>query len=290
MVDAQVVSGVDRIYLFIDAIENDNGELAELADRPKVELTLCDDSYWSEQGIPRPSKVEARQMANANNALQKARGIGLKWLAHLDADEMILGLEALIGELQGLPSSVDAVKLRVLEGIPSSAEHRNPFEEIHDFKLAAPPTITRGRTRRALVAISYEARCLLGAATPARGVLASGLINGHSSGKSLVNTAKDLRMGIHVPSLMSGRRPAVVASQTGLLAHYFGWNSRTWAEKWVNRPYLDPDKTTKVRARQLELYEESKRDLSPERIWSENFLMSSAEVEWLSRLGLVQSW
>lgn len=140
--------GFARIFLFFD--DPDDEWIALVPDDERVAVIPCDQHLrdcwadWPEQRAQVDEQVMARQILNAEVALQLARGEGIDWLVHLDADEL-LDCEAPIPTIL---AGVDPVILQItfpnLEVMPECADVVDMFRELTLFKRN-PRGLPRGR-------------------------------------------------------------------------------------------------------------------------------------------------
>ncbi|MCJ7726070.1 MAG: glycosyltransferase family 2 protein, partial [Acidimicrobiia bacterium] len=128
--------GIDHMYVFLDDPADPAGP--RLAELPGVTVVKCDAAHWARLGLDggRDAPIEARILANTNEAFRRARSEGFDWFVHLDVDELIhvpIGVQRL---LDAAPGRIDALLLPLLEAVPRRPDHLRPFEEITAFKSA----------------------------------------------------------------------------------------------------------------------------------------------------------
>ncbi|MFV1594421.1 glycosyltransferase family 2 protein [Phaeobacter sp. JH20_36] len=111
--------GAHRLHLYLDAPNLE--AYPHLKAHPKVRVTTCDDSHWSQRKKPRPKMHQARQTMNATHAYGR---IQADWVAHIDVDEFLWphisarGARPQIGEiLAALPAETDVLRMRPLEAL-----------------------------------------------------------------------------------------------------------------------------------------------------------------------------
>lgn len=143
--------GFERLYLFMDP---DDPGLAETARLPGVVVTVVDDAYrtnlrhhpycqqYASQiyatGAARtsPDALTALQLSNMAIGLDRARHDGIRWLLHIDCDELFYPGS---GDAREHFRSLDSLAIgqaRYInhEAIPNRDEHDDYFAEITLFK------------------------------------------------------------------------------------------------------------------------------------------------------------
>lgn len=135
-----LAAGFDHLYLTWD----DPGERPprEIVRRGVTHLT-ADRRRWrrlpgfAEYGPHVGREVMARQVLNVEAALARARADGMRWLLHLDIDELWVaragGAQEHFRTLDASP--FDGARYLNLEGVPERADLRDPFREVTLFKV-----------------------------------------------------------------------------------------------------------------------------------------------------------
>lgn len=174
-VERNLAAGADHLFVFLDA--PDPEVEAYLTTHPQVSHTVTDATYWTPE---RPSSLNARQVTNANLAMQLLAGLeGSHWLFHIDADEV---LQIDRDRLEQLGPEVRVVRLAPLEAV---SQMRWGGEVSHFKKMLPRPQIN-----------DLVARGLIPA--PEEGEPANGsYFRGHVQGKIGVRPSLDLRMQLH---------------------------------------------------------------------------------------------
>ncbi|CAM9404632.1 unnamed protein product [Phaeothamnion confervicola] len=143
--------GFDRIYLFFDAADgSDEAYVRRVEEEPsflgRVEITRAgaehDEavrescSLWPSLALFYETEVQARQSLNAELAIQRAEAEGLRWLLHIDADELFWTPEPSVKphfaalEAQG----VEQMTYANHEGVPERDGVDNYFAEVTLFR------------------------------------------------------------------------------------------------------------------------------------------------------------
>jgi hypothetical protein len=109
--------GAKRIFLYLDAPDPDVVSLLDAHD--KIDLTVCDDAYWTACGKARMDTHQIRQAHNATRALGLAKG-QVDWLGHIDTDEFVLCNTKFSTALRKVPDDIAAVRLFPAEALAST--------------------------------------------------------------------------------------------------------------------------------------------------------------------------
>lgn len=167
--------------------------------------------------------LELHQLACMDEALGRARRDGFDWLLHLDVDEFAWGGPeapdgSLVDLLAGVAPEVDAVVLRTLEVVPTTADLGKPFWE---QRLAQDGGVVE--------------RDLLDPASGEVQRLRKWL--GHSLGKSAVRTDRDVQAASsHRWTRRQGRRPPAPLplreEQRGSHLHFVAAGPGHWLRKY----------------------------------------------------------
>ena len=141
--------GFHRIYLFFD--DPRDAWISEVPSDDRVEILPCDDelrSCWADWPAMRAfvgTEVMARQVLNAELAIQLGRQAGIQWLLHLDADELIdFGETSVEGFFSDLGRSVEQVSFLNMEVVPEAVDVLDMFREMTLFKrnrMQIPPRV-----------------------------------------------------------------------------------------------------------------------------------------------------
>lgn len=153
--------GFERLYLFMDP---DDPGLEEIARLPGVFVTVVDDTYranlqhhpYAEQYAAQifatgaaktsPDALTALQLSNMAVGLDLARSDGVRWLLHIDCDELFYPDKGDAREHFALLDALSIGQARYInhEAIPERDEHDDYFAEITLFKrngAEVPPEI-----------------------------------------------------------------------------------------------------------------------------------------------------
>jgi len=116
--------GASRLFIYLD--EPEPAQIDYLSAHPQIDVTACDDAYWSAQPTPRHETHQRRQMYNANHAYNRC---DLNWLAHIDVDEFILPPRPMAQILAGIPADIAYVNLPPVERLapPPNAAHSTDY-------------------------------------------------------------------------------------------------------------------------------------------------------------------
>jgi hypothetical protein len=214
--------GVDEFYVYADHPQDRS--LETVADLPFVHpRSTVPAAQYAEHPAFQPQVanyryVPSRQVLNAFDAIERARGAGVDWLIHLDPDELIcLDTERtrrghLRERLAGIGAAVEMVWFSPIEIVQTGAAYTNVFAEAVLFKRP-----TRSITRKVIDPMS-------------RAMVSIPSFYGHVAGKSGVRLGADVRpAGPHRFSRMDGR--LLRARTIGLLLHYFAYDFRDFYKK-----------------------------------------------------------
>lgn len=207
--------GFDHIFLMFD--DPADPAIAWAQTQAGVSAIARDDSLrrawskltrWGENAAHVEREVMARQTLNAEHAMNLARAMGLKWLLHIDADELFYTPDgdaaAHFSWLEGTP--IETVSYANFEAVPETEETGDFFRAVTLFKkpklLRAPP--------------SPEAKALI----ETTGQLAPNFFHFYDNGKSAVRlSAQGMRpKGVH-SFVRSGQYVSAQSPQQFIL-HY----------------------------------------------------------------------
>ncbi|MEM8591916.1 MAG: glycosyltransferase family 2 protein [Pseudomonadota bacterium] len=206
--------GASEIHIFLDRPNAGLGK--KLLEIPGVMVTQCDTPFWVANGGRMPMQTR-RQDVVANIGYAEA---GVDWLIHMDADEFIYPVGDFGAELAAVPDA--AIGMRIF---PRERAWRAGVE---------PEGIFDGLMRVPLPGKLNLDRVLTGrmARFTQRG------LTGHTQGKTILRTGKDLRLSIHAPH---GRdKLDIMESQTARLLHFDGLTPFHWLFKrlrYASMPY-----------------------------------------------------
>lgn len=140
----------DHLFLFLDAPNEDAGYALSLAARysPHVTVLMADEQFrqreryeslpsWQDVEATVATQVQSRQRLNCEHCLRLCASAGLRWLLHIDADELWVpsgGEDARthFGRLEALGTW--QFTYRNLEAVPSSACGEDVFASVNLFK------------------------------------------------------------------------------------------------------------------------------------------------------------
>lgn len=198
-----IEAGANRLHIYLD---DDNKQAhAMLKAHPKVQVTLCDASYWQKRKGARPEMHQQRQTVNATHAYR--RNPQVDWLIHMDVDEYLVPERPIADILAALPDAAQTARIRPMEqlsGTPSA------------FKAFIPP----GPDRTRIVADLY----------PTYGEYLKGGFMSHLAGKVFVRTGLEkIHVRIH-NVFQAGEMIPTAERQEGIdLAHA---HAKSW-EDWL---------------------------------------------------------
>jgi hypothetical protein len=268
-------SGVEHLFLYFD--DPHDAVASTLGGLSNVIVQVCTEAHYARMGVAVGAAIEERQRANANEALERARGDGIDWLIHVDSDELVHAERGIARALSRVPPNVDVVTFSLLEAVPSRHEYELPFREISAFRVPAR------RVRRIMAR-------LLGCG-PA--LFRGEYLRGHYASKSAVRVrAPSLaRMDIHAPTPVPSRQLTTVVSVEIALLHFESCGFSEWASKWARR--FDGTATQQLmrrnRRRQGQLYRSAVGSPRALARAFERLYFIPARIQWrLRRLGMLR--
>ncbi|MFP5336271.1 MAG: glycosyltransferase family 2 protein [Actinomycetes bacterium] len=223
-VERNLAGGADHLFVYVD--DADESTYQRLGKKAHVTAVRTGAGYWHGQ---RPRSLNKRQWVNANltNVLLTAFP-EVRWLFHLDGDEELdLDRDALLA----LPPEIRAVRLGTLESVASASSGRSPAlfkRELLPGELALLTTL--GVISRPSNKVYFH---------------------GHTSGKSGIRPALDLRLGVH--NVETTDRVEVEPFRADWLhvLHHDSWSPEEFLRKWTE--HLNPDNTASFRNRKERL-------------------------------------
>jgi hypothetical protein len=268
-------SGVEHLYLYFD--DPHDAVASTFVGLSNVTVQVCTEAHYARMGLAVGVAIEERQLANADDALERARGDGIDWLIHVDSDELVHAERGIARALSRVPANVDAVTFSLLEAVPSRHEYELPFREISAFRVPA-------RGVRRLIA------CLLGCG-PA--LFYGEYLRGHNASKSAVRVRAPsvARMGLHAPTPAPSRQLITVVSVEIALLHFESCGFSEWSSKWARR--FDGTATAQMmrrnRRRQAQLYRSAVGSPHALARTYERLYFIPARIQWrLRRLGMLR--
>lgn len=143
--------GFRRLFLFFD--DPADPDLPRWAAHPAITAIPHDAALrrawtrlpeYSERASFIDSEVMARQILNAAVAMELARGCGLAWLLHIDADELFFAPEQGYAEhfRWADRQRTNAILYVNYEAVPEKIEIEDPFRDVDLFKI--PPVLKPG--------------------------------------------------------------------------------------------------------------------------------------------------
>ncbi len=264
--------GAAEILLFLD--EPGDAAGLDLAPGGSVRVIPCDDAHWSARGGGRPDDHRNRQCWNAELAARRLARTD--WIAHLDADEMILprGGRTVADLLAAVPAEVPAVRIGPAERMFVGGWDEAGLDLRGVFKMGGPGLGERLYGR-------------------ALGKVVPWGLQGHRLGKSFRRTSRrDLRFGIH-RVLLAGRDAPCLRPGPGeaLLLHLFPASFEDWRAKYRRR-LAHPKALAGMAAgerRRFEAYREvleAEGEEGARRLFERLCLLSRAEADRLVSEGL----
>lgn len=257
-VTQNLAGGADHLVVFVD---DDDPDLMEfLASHPHT-TGVAAGAWW---GDARPPALNSRQRIAANVVRSLAARLrGVRWVFHIDGDEVIRvdprRLDALDAEV---------VRLEVLEAVASwdpAPEHRHLFKHQLD-KGQLAELVARGAISRPKNSCYFH---------------------GHLSGKVGIRPAHDVWFGIH--RAMDARREPVSATAAPWLRllHYESVSGPEFVRKWSN--LLSSGTEAAVRSSRAEVAAAILAEMgTPQPRWRRVFEQTTADhIETLLTLGLL---
>lgn len=133
--------GIAHIFLFFDLPDDPAIKIAQKF--PNVSAIPCDESLRFQQKDNQlydnlsqhaSQEVMARQILNAETAINLALAMGMDWIVHIDGDELFYTQESVAEHFDFIPYSVGQVIYRNFEGVPENFEIKDYFKEVTLFK------------------------------------------------------------------------------------------------------------------------------------------------------------
>jgi glycosyl transferase family 2 len=201
--------GFDRLYLYWD--DPDEAippeillpEVTHVRAGAALRARQRGHALWPDYAAHVDEEVVARQMLNVESAIAQARADGLRWLLHIDGDELFAAREGVQAHFAALDRSpYDAARYLNLEAVPERMEIGDPFREITLFR------VNNTLSRNTLPFLGYN------------------------TGKSAVRLVDGiLPDGPHLFTRHRQDIPCVVAVDPAIL-HYVSCGYRRWREKY----------------------------------------------------------
>lgn len=301
-----VDAGVDRLYLFFD--DPRDPALRALGDEPRVSAVACDEAHWSTLSpLPRSElSLNAIQRLNSVQAIERARQEGMRWLAHIDSDELIYSPSGIKKQIARAPDRAQVIKLASHEVVPSGASNIAGFPRAAFFRRWHPTRPRSARMRRLFRLAPAERVRLAGQTAMSRAKIrlaqwrgcarpfSGGYLKAHVGGKSITRVDGPVSaLDCHYPSVT---RPVVVWLFSGIsVLHYDALDYEQWRSKWIARyegsarvhaeREMKPERLRQYR-RFVELYSQGRdQDL---RDWYRDLVqVTDADRDVLVRLGLL---
>ncbi|MGB0101836.1 MAG: glycosyltransferase family 2 protein [Nocardioides sp.] len=210
-VDANLGSGVDHMFVFLDA-PKDDGQLevaAALHEHPQVTcIPTTRRDWWAGD---RPASLNVRQRTNANWVRSVLAPFAwAEWLFHVDGDEVAaLDREA----LAAVPAEVDAVWLP-------------PWEAVSEWDPVGRPT----RFKRLLDDAELNLLLVLGVLPEATN---QAYFHGHVLGKSGVRPGSGLGLTLHEGVSADGERQPRHEDPRLRVLHYDAPSGQEFVRKWT---------------------------------------------------------
>lgn len=211
--------GASEIHIFLDRPNKPAAQA--LRGIPGVLVTECDDMFWSANG-GRGLIQTRRQDVVANLAYTESNA---DWLIHIDADEFLLDTGGMLDELAELPEAILGLRVPVRERVWVE-EPKSIFDG--SFKVPVPGKL--GLDHLLFGDLSkYMQRGLIG----------------HTRGKTICRTGKDLVMSIHGPRDQETMN--FMEAQSLQLLHFDGLTPFHWLLKrlkYASLPHAEAKKNT----------------------------------------------
>jgi hypothetical protein len=133
--------GIAHIFIFFDNPEDEAINIVKKF--PNVSAIPCDEQLQIQQKNNKlyhnmsehiTSEVMARQILNAETAINLAWEMQLDWIIHIDADELFYTQESIAEHFDFIPYSIGQVIYRNFEGVPEKLTIDDYFKEVTLFK------------------------------------------------------------------------------------------------------------------------------------------------------------
>lgn len=272
--------GVDEMHIFFD--DPTDPALAALGGQRGVVTYACDEEFWARHlgpGVPAPAVLPDRQYVVVNSVLNDPE-IGLDWLAHVDADELIWAPGNVRAALEReCREGVDHLQLPPMEAVPPRLNVKDPFRDTTLFKRERPDRVLWARR--------------MGVRHPFRG---KHLLRGHRKGKAIVRPGAVPRIRAHGPppaELASGGFVSRPAKDLWIL-HFDSGSYADWRRKWENRATY-ADRLSQSRRRQTQRYDRiasrgggRRRRRAMRRLYRREYMLSARDARILRALGMVR--
>lgn len=257
---------IDLIYLFFD---DSSPEYSHFHFSSRVRTIICDDEYWEQYG-EKPSKIDARQTTNATYATKLARLDGVRWLAHIDDDEVIFFKGDLREKLE--LKSTEQVRLKIYEAISTDETCSSKFNT-HTFKIKA------GKKNEALK----------------RGVsddvfYAGDYFRGHSVSKVFVNIQQAELYQYRVHTAVGPKHQLQTSQSSDInLLHFDGITYDSWLEKFKRRLSKKVELTglSALRIKQMEELRDANEE-KLKKIFRARKMITQKDQEILFELGMLE--
>ena len=233
------------MYLYFD--DPNDQAISQLEHLDRLTIIRCSESYWLKHGMSLQSLVQQKQQQNATNAFKMARSAGIKWLIHVDHDELIYGPKSLHDYFFSIPDSVDVINFPVMEAMPQKLNYKHAMSEIRYFKVfdALPSAFEQfsvlefyKNQQRKNATWWHRKRRVARLFGSNHAKLNDGkyFLHGHQVGKSATNTSASIEsIGCHLPLPKKHSTPVINVSQQFYVLHYDCMGFESWEIKWGNR-------------------------------------------------------
>jgi hypothetical protein len=260
--------GASRVRIYHD------GRLENKPVPGRLELTECDQEFWSKANVKRPAAIEDRQRVVYNLAYQTTVS---DWILVVDIDEFVFGNGSLLGVLDKASSGYGVVRFGSAEAV-----FRDGEDICDDYRAS----VFRKPYNRYLAAVLPH---LL---YPGLGhVFIRGLL-GHSRGKQAIRAGiKGLSVDIHDAHCEGKPIREYDASRHSphlYLGHYDAMSFVQWREKWKRRVIAqDTKEMGRKRETQLELYAKAAANKTEETLFRRLYCLNRLQLGVLRSLDLV---
>ncbi|MDE2435386.1 MAG: glycosyltransferase family 2 protein [Sphingomonadales bacterium] len=262
-----LVQGAHHIRVYCDGVPE-----AVAADS-RIELIVCDGTFWAERGGERPFSVEERQRAVFRDAYARCRA---EWCLIVDIDELVFGPVGLADYLPELDGSVDCVRFTSAEAVFLATDDADAEFAASGFRLPVHRLFSP-----LLAQLLYY---------PNASLYIRGLV-GHSRGKQAIRRGiAGIEIGIHdayVPGDPRFHRHDASRSADFWLAHFDAISFPRWSQKCRQRiAQRDALEMGFKREQQIALYEGCATPAQQRALFNRLYGLKRWQVAALKLLGL----
>jgi len=295
--------GIDHMFLYFD--DPQDVSIPTLRTIESVTCIPCNKAHWRGHNEGKDSPVQSKQMANATDAFERARELGLEWLVHLDGDEL-LHADASLSELFAQsPPEAEVLLFPTKEALPQQLAYGQPFQEISLFKFDPVGHLLQGdvctgfleEKRRGLADRIYRyKKQLVNRMGYNHPDLVDSFLLGHTNGKAATRTTSPVtKIGNHRPIARSSHTLSSYAIRRGAVLHFDCMGYEPWCKKWSNRldgsSHFNMERLRPDRKRILEMFSRAQRSGRSEdlrALYKRMYVLSPLETMVLRSLGFIE--